>query len=329
MSPPVLVTGANGHLGAALVRALLAAGRPVRALVYRNDAALVGLDVERFQGDVRDPDALRRALSGCVAVHHLAAFVSLHAWDEASMVSVNVDGARHVAEAARAAGARMIHYSSAYAFHADRTEAVLDESRAYATHPSLPAYDRSKARGSLAVDALVRDGLDAVTLHPTGVLGPFDHGSSHQGRWLRRVAMGRDPALVRGGSDWVDARDVASAGLAAEDPARAPAGEHYLVGGRRAEATELAAHAARALGRRPPRLVLPLRPLRAVAPAVDAVAGLFKLRVPLTRASLHALDTHRAVSSAKAARALDHRPRPLEDTVRDMMEWYRERGMLR
>lgn len=328
MESKVLVTGATGHLGSAMVHALLAAGRPVRALVHSDDAALAGLDVERVRGDVRDAAAVRRAVEGCGAVHHLAALIRLHPWDQAAMEDVNVAGVRNVADAVRASGARLVHYSSIHAFQADRSEAVVDEARAYATHPSMPAYDLTKARGSMAIDEAVRAGLDAVTMHPTGVLGPFDHGTSNQGRWLRRAAMGREPVIVRGGFDWVDVRDVIAAGLAAEDPALAPAGERYILGGRRAEATEIAAFAARAVGRRPPPIVLPHRPVAALAPAMDAAMGLFRIRTPFTHAAMHALVTHRSVSHAKAARVLGHRPRPLEDTVREMMEWYRDQGML-
>ncbi len=328
MQSKVLVTGATGHLGSALVRSLLAAGRPVRVMVHHTESALTGLDVERVRGDVRDAASVQRAMEGCGSVHHLAALVRLHPWDLSLMEAVNVEGVRHVAAAARTHGARMIHYSSIHAFHADRSDDVLDEGRAYATHASMPAYDRTKARGSMVVDEAVTVGLDAVTLHPTGVLGPFDHGTSNQGRWLRRAALGKEPVLVRGGFDWVDVRDVIAAGLAAEDPALAPAGEHYIVGGRRAEALEVAGYAARAVGRRPPPIVLPLRPLQAIVPAVDAVMGLFQWRTPFTHAALHTLDTRRSVSHAKAARVLGHRPRPLEDTVREMMEWYGQQGML-
>lgn len=329
METKTLVTGANGHIGSALVRALLDAGRPVRALVHGNAESLAGLDVERVKGDVRDADFVRSAVAGCGTVHHLAALIRLQAWDHGPMESVNVGGVRNVAEAARAEGSRMVHYSSIHAFRADRTDDVVDETRGYAVDPSAPAYDRTKACGSMVIDEAVRGGLDAVTLHPTGVLGPFDHGTSNQGRWLRRAAVGREPVLVRGGFNWVDVRDVIATGIAAEDRARAPAGERYIVGGRRAEALVLATWAARSVGRKPPPIVLPLRPLQAIVPAVDAVTGVFRWRTPFTRAALHALDTHRVVSHAKAERSLGHSPRPLEDTVREMMEWYRSLGMLK
>ena len=328
MSDRVLVTGATGHLGSALVRALVAAGRPVRALVHDLEEPLVGLEVEVVRGDVRDNRAVKAAVAGCGVVHHLAALVRLQPWDHGAMEEVNVGGVRNVSEAARAEGIRLVHYSSIHAFRPDRTDDPVDETRDYAALPSVPAYDRSKARGSSVVDKAVLDGLDAVTLHPTGVLGPFDFGTSNQGRWLRRAAAGKEPILVRGGFDWVDVREVVAAGLAAEDPTRVRTGEHFIIGGRRAEALEVATMAAAAVGSKPPTLVLPLGFVRALVPVVDLFTGLFHIRTPFTRAALHALDTHRIVSHEKATRVLGHQPRPLGETVRDMMAWYRERGML-
>lgn len=328
MAELVLVTGATGHLGSALVRALLAAGRPVRALVHDRAEPLDGLGVERVAGDVRDPAALRAAMAEVGVVHHLAALVRLQPWAYGDMEQVNVEGVRNVTAAARAEGVRLVHYSSIHAFAPDRSDDPVDETRAYASAPSVPGYDRTKAKGSLVLDEAVRGGLDAVTLHPTGVLGPFDFGTSNQGRWLRRAATGREPVLVRGGFDWVDVRDVIAAGIAAEDRARAKAGEHFIVGGRRGEALEVATLAAAAIGRKPPPVMLPLGFVRALVPAVDLVTGAFRITTPFTHAALHALDTHRVVSHEKATRVLGHRPRPLEETVRDMMAWYRERGML-
>jgi dihydroflavonol-4-reductase len=328
MHTRALVTGATGHLGNVLVRALVAAGRPVRALVHSDDAALSGLDVERVKGDVRDADTVRRAVDGCGVVFHLAALIRLQPWDYTDMESVNVGGVRNLIAAAKSSRVRLVHFSSIHAYHSDRTDDVVDESRRYATDPSLPAYDRTKALGSMAVDEAVRDGLDAVTLHPTGVLGPHDFGTSNQGRWMRRAAIGKEPILVRGGFDWVDVRDVAASALAAEDPTRASAGEHFILGGRRGEALHLATLAAKEVGRAPPPVMLPLGVVRALVPAVDAITGVFKIRTPFTKAAVHALDTHRVISHAKAARHLGHAPRPLEDTVRDTMAWYRDRAML-
>ncbi len=104
---------------------------------------------------------------------------------------------------------------------------------------SAPAYDHSKARAEREVLAGVERGLDAVILNPTAVLGPFDFEPSRMGRVLLDLQRGALPALVAGGFDWVDARDVCAAAIAAEDRGRR--GERYLLSGSYASVVDLAA----------------------------------------------------------------------------------------
>src|SRR5205814_3329159 len=102
----------------------------------------------------------------------------------------------------------------------------LDETRAHADHPRLPAYDRSKAAGEREVLAGVARGLDAVIVNPMGVLGPHDYRPSRMGEILLDMYHRRLPMIVRGGFNWVDVRDVVAGALAAEERGRR--GERYL-----------------------------------------------------------------------------------------------------
>ena len=112
-----VVTGASGHLGGNVVRALVATGASVRAVDVRRGAALQGLDVEFVEGDVLDPSALQKAFAGAEFVLHLAAKISIAGDPDGSVRRVNVDGVRHVAEAALAAGVRrLVHCSSLHAY---------------------------------------------------------------------------------------------------------------------------------------------------------------------------------------------------------------------
>jgi dihydroflavonol-4-reductase len=88
-----VVTGAAGHLGNNLVRALLAQGWPVRALMHRDRRALEGLDVEIIQGDVRDLASLRTAFNGAEVVYHTAAYISLSMREWSRLEAINVHGA--------------------------------------------------------------------------------------------------------------------------------------------------------------------------------------------------------------------------------------------
>jgi dihydroflavonol-4-reductase len=169
-------------------------------------------------------------------------------------------------------------------------------------------------------------GLDAVIVNPTAILGPYDYGPSAMGRVLLDLYHRRLPALVEGGFDWVDVRDVVAGALAAAD--RAPAGARYLLSGARRTVRELAGLVQQVTGVRPPRLVSPMWLARVGAPFATAVARVAKKQPLYTRHSLHALRHHQLVSHDKAARELGYAPRPLVETLTAAYDWFRESGAL-
>jgi len=322
----VLVTGASGHVGANLVRALLEAGRPVRALIHRDPRPLEGLVLERVAGDVRDAAAVDRAVAGAEAVFHLAARISIGGDDPAEVRSVNVDGARRVAEACLRHGVRrLVHFASIHALADAPRGGPVDEARP-PPGPRAPVYDRTKAEGMAAVEAAAARGLDAVCVLPTAVVGPGDHGPSRMGQVLLDLHHRRLPALVEGGFDWVDVRDVVAGALAAER--RGAPGGRYLLSGHWLAVKDLARLVERATGAAPPRFVCPMGLARAAAPFALAFARLTGRRPLFTPEALHALRHHRDVRSARAAAELGWAPRPLEETVRDTLAWFGQRGLL-
>jgi dihydroflavonol-4-reductase len=223
------VTGANGHVGGNLVRALLAAGHAVRVLVHRRTEALEGLAVERVQGDVGSPEPLSELFAGVDVAYHLAAQVSVDGDHGGRVQRVNVEGTRNVAAAALAGGVRrLVHMSSVHAFVTAPGHPVTEASPR-ADGRGHAAYDRSKAVGEEQVRQAIARGLDAVILNPTGVLGREDFRPSRMGRFFLLLFRRRLPALVEGGFDWVDVRDVVAAALAAAERGRA--GESYLLSG--------------------------------------------------------------------------------------------------
>jgi dihydroflavonol-4-reductase len=321
----VLVTGATGHVGTNLVRQLLEDGHQVRVLVHRNLRPLEGLDVERVTGDVLDPGTLPAAMDGVEILFHLAALISIVGSQRGRVEAINVQGVRNVAEAALAAGVRrMVHVSSIHAFDLSVMGGAVDESWPRATEPTRPAYDRSKYAGERALREVIERGLDAVVVNPTGVLGPYDFEPSHLGTALLMMARGRLPALVPGGFDWVDVRDVAASIRAAVEHGQR--GENYILGGNNAEVSGLASHLEEFTGRRPPRITVPLGLALAVAPFVEGWTQVFGGKPIFTRESLHTLAGNGTVSSAKAREVLGHDPRPLRDTLADTFAWFAAEG---
>ena len=320
----VAVTGATGHIGVNLCRALLAEGREVRAISRRPLPAELGGDVEWVGADVRDADALRPALAGCDTVFHLAGVISVSGDPDGSVWATNVGGTRNVVGAALAGGVgRLVHCSSLNAFDSERHDRELDETAPAADRAELPVYDRSKAAADAVVRDAVAEGLDAVIVHPTGVVGPLDLQPSRMGKVLHAVARRRLLGIVSAGLDWVDVRDVCAGMLAAEQYGRT--GEGYLLGGDWATLQRIARLTAAANGVQPPSFTLPLGIAAAVAPLVAAVArgGGF------TPEAMHTLRHAQRVSHAKAADELGYAPRPLAETVTDLVEWLIESGRLR
>jgi dihydroflavonol-4-reductase len=296
-------------------------------LVREDVRAVEGLDVERVRGDVLDPESLRRAFDGAEVVYHLAARISVTGDPDGSVWRTNVDGPRNVAEACLACRVRrLVHFSSVHALAQDPVDVPLDESRAPADRPGDLAYDRSKAAGGRAVREALARGLDAVIVHPSAILGPIDWKPSAMGQVLLDLHHRRLPALVAGGFDWVDVRDVVAGALAAEAQART--GERYILSGAWLTVRDLAALAAGVTGVPRPRLTAPMWLARVGAPFAQAWAGLRGTRPLFTSDSLHALRANRCMSHDKAARDLGYSPRPLRETVADAYAWFREHGML-
>lgn len=316
----ILVTGANGHLGNHLCRQLLAAGQRVRAMVHRRRDALEGLDLERITADVTDGRAFEGAARGCDWILHAAARIDLDDRALGPMSRVNQLGTLNAVAAARAAGARLVHVSSIEALEPFPLQQRVDETRALTEHPAF-AYGSTKAEAERTVRSAIGNGLDAVIVNPTAMLGPEDHGPSHAGRMIQQL-IGRElPALVTGGFDWVDVRDVASAIIAAA--ARAPTGARYLLGGRWRSLRDLARMVCAEAGCSPPP-TLPRTLAWIGLPFATAWSRLTSTTPRFTRGSLTVLAEYRDVDHSRATRELGYAPRPLEDTVADTVAWFRE-----
>jgi dihydroflavonol-4-reductase len=327
----IFVTGASGLVGGNLIRALIERGQAVRVLVHADRRALAGLAVETVQADLTDPAAMAQAMQGADVVYHLAGLISLEMDAASATEQVNVLGVRSVVEACLRAGVRrLVHFSSIHALSADPPGGRVDESRPLADEnstPDLPPYDRSKAMGVREVRAGIQRGLDAVILYPTGIVGPYDFKPSFLGQALVLMARGVLPALVPGGFDWVDVRDVVQGAMTAE--AKAACGAEYLLGGHQRSVRGMADLVAQVTGRPAPLLTIPLGLASLLAPLMRPLAHLNNNQPLYTRASLRALRSNPQVDYSRAIRELGYTSRPLEETIPDTLEWFKKQGLWR
>ena len=324
-----IVTGAAGHLGGTIVRLLSQAGQAVRALALAGETQRARRGVTWYTGDIRRPESLRALFSrlegGDVYVIHAAGVVDISGEMSARMRDVNVEGTKNIIAFCRAFNVRrLVYVSSVHAIPEREDMGVMREIRAFSPDAVTGGYAKTKAEATQAVLDAAAAGLDAVVVHPSGILGPYDDAGNHLVQVLRDYLRGKLPACVRGGYDMVDVRDVAWGCVAAA--LRGKRGECYILSNRRCDISDLLEMARRVCGgRRLP--VLPLWLARAAAPLLAATARMCGRRPLYTTYSLQALSSSDRFSHDKATAELGYRPRDLRLTVQDTVRWLQSHGV--
>jgi dihydroflavonol-4-reductase len=321
----VLLTGATGFLGSHVARALVASGHGVRALARAGSSKDLLADVPELDwvtGDLLDVGSLRAAAAGCEAVVHAAAMVDFSPKRAARQREINVEGTRHVLEAARAAGVRrFVHTSSVAAVGRPHEGGVADEDTRY-DWPIGLGYNETKRDA----ERLVRraEGLETVCVNPALVFGP---GETYK-RTLplfRLVKWGLLPVVPPGGTTLCDVRDVAAAHVAALTMGEP--GARYILGGPHVSFRQLATTIAEVTEGARPLVELPPGLLRAAALPVAALSRV-GVRLPFSAANLSYLSNHGYYSSARAEAALGYHTRDAAETLGDAARWYTSQGLL-
>jgi dihydroflavonol-4-reductase len=326
----VLVTGANGFVGAAIVRALLADGVSVVALA-RETSDLRNLDAlpitVRF-GDVLEPDSLRSAMQGCRHVIHAAADYRLWSRDPRSMYRTNVDGSVNVVDAALASGVERIVYTSSVAVLGIRPDRVpADETTPVMLDDMIGHYKRSKFLAERAVQVRAAEiGMRVVTVNPSTPIGPGDIKPTPTGRIIVDAATGKMPAYVDTGLNVVHVDDVARGHLLALRHGRD--GERYVLGGTDLSLREILTLVAEQVGRVPPRVRLPRWAVYPIAWVSEFAARFTGLEPRATLDGLRMSAKHMYFSSAKAQRELQYTARPADQAIADAIAWFRDHSYI-
>jgi dihydroflavonol-4-reductase len=329
--PPtnVLVTGATGFIGSAIARALLERGDNVVALVEPgvDDGNLAGVDVRRVPGDLRDVDQVKRAVSGCTSVFHVAAMYRFFAPDQRAFYDVNVGGTRAVLAAAREAGVQRVVYTSTVG-----TLGLDQAGAAGATETDYPdvghlfgAYKRSKYVAEHEALRAAAQGLPVTLVLPTMPIGPRDRAPTPSGKLVLDYLNGRMPAFVDTVLNVVHVDDVARGHLLAHD--RGEVGRSYIIGGENLAMREVLAELAAVTGLPAPSVQVPRSAVLAAAWLSELVEARLLHRpphVPLEAARMST--TRMAFDDSRARAELGHTSRPPRQALADAAQWYLRNG---
>ena len=324
-----LVTGGTGFVGANLVAALN--DRGVEALVLHRESsskrALEGLVYESVIGNILDePEALARSMEGCDWVFHVAAVADYWRQGREWLYKVNVEGTRRVLQAAKLAGVRRLVFTSSLAAMGMPQEGeLLTEEDEFNLRPEQFPYGHSKYLAEQEVQRAVEQGLKAVIVNPSIVLGARDLNQI-SGSIVVEVARGLVRFLPPGGANYVAVEDVAAGHIAAAEKGRA--GERYILGGENLPSAEMVALVAEVVGRPAPRLRLPAWVLPPAAWAVRGARAVLGNRVPLDENQVRLLSRYIYADNRKAVQELDLPQTPVRTAVQRAYNWYNRNGVL-
>jgi dihydroflavonol-4-reductase len=325
-----LVTGGCGFLGSWIVRQLVEEeGVEVRIFAVPGESRenVQDLDVEIVEGDVRARADVERAVEGVDTVFHSAAVYQDFAPDPTLMYDVNLRGTFNVLEAARRADVEKVVYTASIASIGRPPEGrTADESTPYEAWDIDFAYSRSKLFSREIAEYFADWGLDVRVVCPGIVLGPGDLRPTPSGLIIVNTFQPGPAVYFDGGANYVDVRDAARAHvLAARHGA---AGERYLATGANLSNAELVDLIQRESGQHKPTVKLPLPVAHGIAKAMDVRARRTGEPPLLARDFfLYSLKPC-FYRNDKARRELGATFRPIDETIRDAIAYFRERGLI-
>ncbi|OBF18799.1 NAD-dependent epimerase/dehydratase family protein [Mycobacterium kubicae] len=321
-----LVIGASGFLGSHVTRQLVAAGEDVRVMIRKTSSTkgFEDLPVERCYGDIFDDAALRNAMAGCDVVYYCVVDARMWLRDPAPLFATNVEGLRHVLDAALGADLRKFVFTSSTGTLAISDHRPVTEEDPHNWNDGGPYIESRVAAENLVLQYAHERGLPAVAMCISTTYGPGDWAPTPHGGLLARVANGRFPFYLGFSSEVVGIEDAARAMLLAADKGRD--GHRYIVSDRYMSSRELHEIAARAVGRRPPRIPIPMTVLRGAARVNDLAAAVLDRDLPFAYVGARMAELMSPLDHSKAERELGWRPEPVAESIRKAAQFFAARS---
>jgi dihydroflavonol-4-reductase len=322
------ITGATGFVGGHVARSYAAQGAQLRLLTRSTSRlkSLEGLDAETVTGDLRQPEKLRTALTGCDALVHVAADYRLWIRDPEEMYSANVDGTRELLRLARETGIPRVVYTSSVAtmgFKSDGT--IVDEATPVSLADMIGHYKRSKFLAEQEAIKAAKSGQHVMILNPTTPIGAGDAKPTPTGRIIVDFLNKKFPAYVDTGLNLVDVTEVARMHVAALNHGNP--GERYILGGENLTLKQILDRMAAVTGLPSPSMKVPHSVAMAFAFFDETFTG--KLRGKEPRATVEAVRMGKKMmfaASSKAAHDLGFKILPVDQALRSAMEWFLTNG---
>ncbi len=323
-----LVTGSTGFIGGTIARELLRDGEEVKVLVRETSDTknIDGLDVEKVTGDIRDMDSMKKAMKGCDTLYLTAAYFAHWAPDPRLLYEVNVGGTKASLQAALEAGIEKIVYTSTNNAIAASGPVPADEEKAFNYWESGDHYSMSKYIAENEARIFITRGLPVVIVNPTLVIGKNDIKPTPSGQMIIDVVKRKMPGYIDGGVNIIDVEDVARGHILAAGKGRV--GERYLLGNRNMTVREYLETIAKIAGVKPPSLKLPYPLALFLGHLFEIQSGITKKPPIVTASEVRIGKMTEWYDCSKAINELGLPQTPIEKTIGNAIQWFREEGYL-
>jgi dihydroflavonol-4-reductase len=319
-----LVLGASGFLGSHVVKALVAAGRPVRILTRpsSNTAMTDHLDLDRQTGDVFDRDTLRKAMTGCSSVFYC--IVDTRAWlrDSAPLYRTNVDGSRVAMEVALDMGVERFVFTSSVVAIGLNPSGIASETDEFNWEDQAPPYVMTRVEAERQLLEFCRKGLPGVVCNVATTFGGHDHQPTPHGELLKLTVARRMPVHWNMKMSVVGIKDAADALLLAEQ--RGKVGERYIVADRMMDIAEATSKTAAFAGVKPPRLEVPMWVVAGSTWVAEKLMRALGIDTVLTMKSIVLSRIMGEYDNSKARSELGWKPRPMDESLKEAATWFKE-----
>lgn len=318
MNNTFLITGSDGHLGNTIVNILLSKGYKVRGLRFTQSKLPTPIKEECYYGDVSDISTLDKFFNAInPIVIHTAGIVSVKSTMDEAIKNVNIKGTYNVVKQCIKHNAKLIYISSVHAI--SQSQSLIKEPLKIDVAKAIGPYAKSKAIATNFVRSM-KDKIPINIVYPSGMLGPGDYGNNHLNQVIKEVYKNKIKVFVKGGYDIVDIRDVANAVVTLAE--KQIKNEEYLLTGKYISVRNLICLTSKLLNKKAPTISIPHFMLKIVCPLSTLYYKIQKKPVIFSSYALDTLNEKASFSNDKAKKDLNFTNRPIENTIKDILEFY-------
>lgn len=322
-----IVTGASGLVGTNLIRKLDKENCQIIALINNTPLHYHSHKITEIKASVSNLKDLEKVFDqnneNTVCIH-CAGIITIKSKNDNTVYETNVKGTKNIIKMCLKYNVRLIYVSSVHATKELPHGTVIKENNNFDANILTGIYAKTKAEASKLV--LEAKGLKAVIVQPSAIIGPYDYNKGNFTTLIENYINGKLPAIILGGYDFVDVRDVVEGIIGAINFGRNK--ECYFLNNKYYSVPELINTLSKVTGKKTVKLIMPTWFIKLLAPIFELVSDIKKERPLFTPYSIYVLHTNANFSHKKASKELNYNPRNLEETLKDTVDWINEQKRL-